>query len=244
MTHPIDTRETSRRGSHGGAGHETTADQVLQYLRQNPEFLLVQPDLLRDLAPPPRWTGDTVVDFQRFMVDMLRGELDGLRDCTNSVIETSRSNMSVQARTHTAALSLLTAEDMDALLALIVEDLPGLLGVDAATLAFEPLPAVDTAVTTIGRLVPGEIDALLGEGRDTRLIASLDPDGAPFGNADPPVRSAALARLTVSRSQAQGLLALGAYEEGLFRPDQGTDLLQFLARIVEVCLQRLLPTSN
>lgn len=244
MTHPIDTREISAAGGPGTGGGETTADQVLQYLRQNPEFLLVQPDLLHDLAPPPRWTGDTVVDFQRFMVDMLRGELAGLRDCTSAVIETSRSNMSVQERTHAAALSLVAAEDMETLLGLVTEDLPVVLGVDAAILAFEPLPAIDAAVTAIGRLAAGEVDALLGVGREARLIARLDGGGALFRDNAPPVRSAALARLTVAGRDASGLLALGAHEEGLFSPDQGTDLLRFLARIIEVCLQRLLPTSS
>ncbi len=238
MTQSIDTGEIGGKTASGG---EMTADQVVHYLRQNPEFLLVQPDLLHELAPPPRWTGDTVVDFQRFMVDMLRGEIAGLRDCTSAVIETSRTNMSVQAQTHAAALSLLAAAGMDELIRIIGEDLPILLGVDAATLAFEPLPAIDAAVTTICRLEAGGVDMLVGEGRETRLIEKLGVDGVPFAAAEPPVRSAALARLTLRGSEAQGLIALGGYEEGLFRPDQGTDLLEFLARIVEVCLHRLLP---
>lgn len=244
MTHTIDTSEINRHGSRTAGGETIAADQVVRFLRENPEFLLVQPDLLHELAPPPRWTGDTVVDFQRFMVDMLRGELAGLRDCTRSVIETSRTNMSVQARTHAAALSLVAAADMDQLVRIIGEDLPGLLGVDAATLAFEPLPAIDAAVTTIGRLEADEVDALLGLGKETRLIESVDAGHVVFAATEPPVRSVALARLTLSGPEAQGLLALGACETGLFRPDQGTDLLRFLARIVEVCLQRLLPSTS
>lgn len=244
MTQSLDTSEIGSGGSQAGGGEETTADQVVRFLRRNPEFLLVQPDLLHELAPPPRWTGDTVVDFQRFMVDVLRGEIDGLRDCTSAVIETSRTNQSVQAQTHAAALSLLAASDMDQLMRIIDEDLPVVLGVDAATLAFEPLPAIDAAVTTICRLEAGAVDHLLGAGRRTRLIERLGMDRVLFVEAEPPVRSAALVRLTLNGSDAQGILALGALEEGVFGPNQGTDLLEFLARIVEVCLQRLLPSPR
>jgi uncharacterized protein YigA (DUF484 family) len=244
MRHSVDTTAMDGAPEASGADPTATADQVVRFLRENPDFLLVQPELLHDLAAPLRWSGDTVVDFQRFMVDMLRGELSGMRDCASAVIETSRTNMSVQAQTHAAALSLVAAADADELVRMIGEDLPVLLGVDAAILAIEPHPAIDTAISTICRLDPGVVDALLGDDRDSRLIARLPTDGFPFVDAEPPIRSAAFTRLTLDRPEVHGLLALGAQEEGFFAPAQGTDLLRFLARIIETCLRRHLPTPS
>lgn len=219
-----------------------TADQVTRYLRENPDFLLVQPQILTQLAPPPRWTGDTVVDFQRHMVDVLRGELAGLRDCASAVIETNRSNLGIQAQTHAAALSIVGAPDLDELVRVVAEDLPAVLGIETATLALEPLAALDDAIMPmIAKLSAGDVDAILGRGRDVRLIANLTDDGLLFADTEPAVHSAALVRLTLSDPQVHGLMALGAQHEGFFRPGQGCDLVLFLAQMVEVCLQRLLP---
>lgn len=221
-----------------------TADQVARYLRENPDFLADQPHILTELAPPPRWTGDTVVDFQRYMVDMLRGEIAGLRECTSTVIETSRSNLSIQSRTHAAALSIVGAPDLDELVRVVAEELPAVLDIETATLALEPLAAIDDAVTAIAKLSLGDVDAILGTGRDVRLIANLSDDGLLFVDNEPAVHSAALVRLTLSDPPVRGLMALGSRREGLFHPGQGCDLLLFLARMVEVCLQRLLPKGT
>lgn len=245
MRHPVDpSMLNTPAGEAACADATTTAEQVALFLRNNPDFLLVQPDLLHDLAAPLRWTGDKIVDFQRFMVDMLRGELAGIRDCASAVIETSRNNMSIQAQTHAAVLALVAAHDMEELVRVVSEDLPDLLDVDTAVLAFEPMPAVDKAVSAICPLAEGDVDALLGPGRDSRLMSILGDEDLLFAGSDQPIRSAALARVNLGEDGVPGLLALGSFNAQFFQPGQGTDLLMFLARIVEVCLPRLLPRER
>ena len=41
-----------------------------------------------------------------------------------------------------------------------------------------------------------------------------------------------------------GLLGFGCRRDGAFHPGQGTELLRFLAKIVEVCVARLLPIPS
>ena len=57
---------------------QPTPEQVVAYLRTHPDFFSCCPDLLQDLSPPARWTGDKVVDLQHYMVSVLRDELAGL----------------------------------------------------------------------------------------------------------------------------------------------------------------------
>ena len=69
-------------------------------------------------------------------------------------------------------------------------------------------------------------------------------DGTVFGEAAGLIASAAIARLRPSTVTPQGMLALGARHAGTFHPTQGTDLLLFLARVTQHCLDRwLAPTS-
>ena len=53
-----------------------THDQVVAYLRKNPEFFMENPDLLDGLEPPSRIQGDGIVDFQHSMVQRLRLDVE------------------------------------------------------------------------------------------------------------------------------------------------------------------------
>jgi hypothetical protein len=219
-------------------------DQVIEYLSRHPEFLAEHPELAQVLTPPARWTGDSVVDIQRFLVDRLREELDGLRTCTEEVIETSRSNMFIQGRTHTAVLMLLGADSTSELAQIVGQQLPPLLDVDAAALAVEPPPVPLPPDSPLCRLADGEIDRVFGAEREILLIPYWCGNGSLFGSASSSVRSAALARLVLTCRPYHGLLALGSRHEGSFNSGQATDLLHFLARVVEQCLQRLMARTH
>lgn len=215
-----------------------TAEQVASYLRRNPDFFALQPDLLTDLAPPDRWEGDTVIDLQQFIVNGLREQMDGLRDCATEVIETSRSNMAHQQKTHAAVLKLLDADSLEELVAVINEDLPGVLEVDIVAIALEQTGSTGQGSLNIAPLVPGEVDYLLGAGQDVLLLADLADEAQLFGNGAEQIRSAAFARLAPGAMAPSGVLAMGSHQEGAFHPSQGTELLAFLASIVGLCIHR------
>ena len=113
---------------------DVSGDAVADYLRRHPDFFTGRLDLLSDMAAPDRWSDDSVVDMQRFLAERRLGEIDDLRNCAQEVIETSRTNMSVQTRTHAAVLAMLSAADLEHLLRVINDDLPLLLDVDVVTL--------------------------------------------------------------------------------------------------------------
>lgn len=215
-----------------------TAEQVASYLRRNPDFFALQPDLLTALTPPERWAGDTVVDIQQFIVDGLREQMDGLRDCATEVIETSRSNMAYQQKTHAAVLKLLNANSLEQLVESINNDLPGVLDVDVVALALEQTGSIDCESLKVTPLVPGEVDYLLGAGQDVLLLADLADEAQIFGSNSEQFRSAALVRLDPGPIAPSGVLAMGALQEAAFHPSQGTELLAFLARVVGFCIHR------
>jgi len=224
--------------------NELEARQVIDYLRRNPDFLARNADVLKEMAAPERWSGDEVVDIQRYMVESLRGELDGLRNCTQEVIETSRTNLASQSRTHAAVLALLAAADLDDLGRVIADDLPLLLDIDIAVLGFEPAERGPVVAAEIRCLPSGGADHIVGAGKDVALHPDMRDDGALFGGASTLVRSCAMARLRPGADAPHGVLALGSRFEAAFHPNQGTELITFLARVTERCVQRLLPKTG
>ena len=222
-----------------------TADDVVSFLNNNPDFFSNRQDLLSNMIAPSRWTGDGVVDMQRFLADRRLREIDDLRDCAQEVIETSRSNMSVQTRTHSAVLALLRGRNMGQLLRVISDDLPLLLDVDVLVLGFEPpgleigLPmSLDDEILNLGI---GDVDRFLGHDKDIVLLRDIDETPARpmrlFGAASGLVRSAGLARLSSGQGVPLGLMGLGTREQ-TFSPGQGTEMIGFLAKTLESCLHR------
>ncbi|MDA0676137.1 MAG: DUF484 family protein [Proteobacteria bacterium] len=214
-------------------------EDVARFLRNNPDFLTERTDLLDVLVFPSRWSGDRIVDLQQRMVERLRGEIDNIRGCAMDLIDTSRNNMANLTRTHSAVLALLCAETMKDLAKVLTDQLPLLLDVDAVDLAFEPADEPLLSTPPIRQLPDGWVAEMLPDGRDVVLVRSLQNPELLFGSAIP-IASAAVARLRAEGTMPRGVFLLGAREDGTFHPGQGTELLSFVARVMERCLRRCL----
>ncbi len=212
-----------------------TAAQVVDYLRRHPDFLLRHPELLDDQVAPARRQGNGVVDLQQFMVERLRKDVARLRADQDDLLANSRDNLSTQDRIHKAVLALLGAHSFEHLIETVTTDLALLLDVDVVTLcveaAEEPLPR--TRIEGVQILVPGAVERVLGRGREVLLRDDVEGDPMLFGAAAGLVRSDALLRLSVSPGTPMGIVAFGTRHPGYFNPGQGTELLGFLARVLE-----------
>jgi len=71
------------------------------------------------------------------------------------------------------------------------------------------------------------------------VVLAADTPGDPelFGPGAGLVRSQALIRLQISSETPEGLLAFGSREPDMFHQGQGTELVCFLARVVERCIR-------
>lgn len=218
--------------------------QVTEFLVHHPDFLIRHAELCRVLSPPSRWTeaGD-VVDMQAFMIERLQEELDRVKGAAEHLIHTSRNNMSTQNRTHQAVVALLEAESIAKIVEAVADDVPSLLDVDIATLCFEefarPLPQL--AIPSIVRIPEGQVVKLLGgPDRDCALNEEMPGDPMLFGESNGLVRSSAVVRLSAGSQCPEGVLALGSRHGRTFHSGQGTELLVFLARVIESCLRRFM----
>lgn len=222
-------------------GPEPSPAAVADYLRRHPDFLIENQELIAALTPPSRFeSGDRVVDIQQFMVGQLRREADNLRETARHVIDTSRSNMAMQTRVHTAVLMLMAAQNMEDLLRVGGHDMALPLGIDAVAMAFE----AGEGDAIADPLPEGMVDALVGEEREIQLVADYHDEIGLFGEALGVVRSAAMARLRAGPKAPAGILALGSRTRGTFHPRQGTELLVFLARVAERLAFRILEHEN
>lgn len=237
-------KATSKPGKAGAPQPpELTARQVAAYLRAHPAFLLDHPDLLGLLETPSREfpdadpEGGEVIDLQHAMVGRLRGELARSVKQSGELIDAGRKNQRSQARIHAAVLRLLSARSLDHLLELMATDLAGLLDLDAVALCLETDSVAPATRHGIRMLPDGTIAKTVEGGRAVTLRANVSGDRRLFGEAAGLVRSDALLRLTVREDGPPALLAMGSRQPERFHPGQGTELLAFLANIMEHCIR-------
>ena len=218
-------------------------EEITEYLGENPDFFIRHRDILLKMLPPERkMSGDGVVDLMPFLLDQQRVEIDELTDCVSEIVETSRGNMSTQARCHAAVLNLIPLSTIEQLVQVVEDVWPALLDIDVAVICYEPIPTMsaDTLPEGVHPLRETVVENLIGIEQDVRLIDQMQIAHALFG--DGPLASAALARLRPLPDTGVGLLALGSSHE-MYNPEQGTELVTFLARAVEMTAARILQTE-
>ncbi|MDH3235705.1 MAG: DUF484 family protein [Alphaproteobacteria bacterium] len=214
-------------------------DDVAEYLRRHPDFLSERPDLMRVLTPPARRNGDGVVDLQQFMIERLRAEVARLKKNQRVLIGANRAHRIRQSRINEAVIDLLMARTFEEVIQTLTTDLSMRLDVDAVALCVETeepnVPGVTRGGVRILR--PGTIDAVMGASNDVVLGASAAGDRRIFRQAAGLVQSDALMRLRISPLAPTGLLALGSRDAAHFQDGESTELLDFLARVVEATLR-------
>ena len=218
---------------------DPTANQVAAYLRAHPDFFQRHPDLLTVIKAPRREfpeadpDGGEIVDLQHAMVGRLRTELARKVKQHGELIDAGRTNQHSQARIHATVLRLLSARSLDHLLELMSTDLVGLLDIDTVALCLETGSEAPATSHGIRILPDGAIAKAIGGERAVTLRDNVAGDRRIFGEAAGLVRSDALLRLVVRENGPPALLAMGSREPRRFHPGQGTELLAFLANVME-----------
>jgi hypothetical protein len=216
-----------------------SAEEVETYLRDHPDFLSDHSDLVNLLLPPDAKRGDGVIDMQRFMLERVRGDLSKLQTQQNEVLATSRNNLTIQNRIHASVVTMLSATTLEHLIEIVTTDLAVHLEVDAVALGFEAMDRLPAGGNRSQlRILPkGAIDRFLSGSKDILLLPDTPGDTQLFGSAASLVRSQALLRLQLRRDAPLGIVAFGSRTPNKFHPGQGTELLTFLGKVVELTIR-------
>jgi uncharacterized protein YigA (DUF484 family) len=218
-----------------------SAAEVIEYLAGHPDFFAKHPDVLAKLIPPSEHKhsrANSVVDFQHFMLRRLQTDLARGVEERQDMIAHARTNLNLLTRIHACVLALLEATSFEEMITAITGDLAVYLDVDVAALMIE---SDDPAVIALHRgdiqiVRPGMVDLWMGN-KDVLLRGDIEGDPDIYGDGAGLVHSEALLRLEPSHHAPVGMLAFGSRSSELFQDGQGTELVGFLARVVERCIR-------
>ena len=212
-----------------------TAEDVVAYLKAHPTFVAEHPEVALGPSAVPKDASPGVIDMQQAILKRLRSEIDRLKNERTEIIANSRQNQIVQNRIQAAVISIIQATTFEKMIHVVTHELPELLDVDFITLAIEANADAPKRVPMRGVYVlePGTIDAAIGPDRQARLRSDIVGEDAFFGEIGRFVRSDVLMRLTVSSGAPDGVMCFGSRDPQAFGPDMATELLFFLAKVLE-----------
>ncbi|MGB0497505.1 MAG: DUF484 family protein [Rubricella sp.] len=219
------------------------AEDLRSLILDHPEIVLDDPAVMERLLSAQARPGANVVDLRGVLLGRLETRLDQLQETHRTVIAAAYENIAGTNAIHRAVLALLDPQDFKGLMDVLHLDLGTILQVDDVRLCIEidgeaavrlkTLPAIITLPT--GRIARYAEDS---EGTARKvLLRELYADRESLFD-DPAIRSEALLRLDLGQGRRAAMLLLGSREAARLAPDQGTDLLEFLARVFERVLRR------
>ena len=175
----------------------------------------------------------SVVDFQKVMLDRIRGEISRLHDSQGELLATTRNNVQTQIRIHAAVLSLLRAHGLTHLAETVTTDLAVLMDVDVVAFCLEASAMLCVPPENIRVVRDGTVAELLGSSNNVILRENIHGDKQIYGSGAGLVRSDILLRLQIVPGGAQGLLTFGSRDHDYFQVGQATELVCFLAQVLE-----------
>lgn len=182
-----------------------------------------------DLKAAAQSACGNVVDLQAASIKRVEKRARMIADTHRRLRAVARANLTVQAQVHSCVLSVLDCRNPRALDDLIDREIPPRLGLDRAAVLIEG--EVPPGLMAIRRAPEGTADAEIGRTRNEALGRVTHGKADIYGDEAADLRSQALLRIDVAGRT--GLLALGSRDPHAFTETQGTELVHFLARVIE-----------
>jgi uncharacterized protein YigA (DUF484 family) len=182
----------------------------------------------------------TVIPFEERAVAQLRRRLGAVEEANQDLIAFARGHSGAVASIHEAVIAAIEADSVEALLHVVTQEWPLILGIDAVALSLivgsQGFRADGGGVQIVDpEILRRAIDRV--EGVEMHTVERGHP---LFGPACDLIRAEALIRIECDPPLPSGLLALGQRAELNLDARHGSELLLFLGRSLAAIIRRWL----
>ena len=235
----------------------TDADNLTTILTneilKDPAVVLDNPKVMRALLEiTDSSKGDNVLDLRAIFAARLEESMKRLEDTNRTVIAAAYDNLTGTNQMHRAVVALLETDTLPQFVQVLNHDVANILGVDVVRLCIEgdkphgskPVDPADQHSSTIVALPTDGAASYITQQRNdpapkqVTLRRASELRTTVFGTFSTDIASEAVLRLDIGVQNTRGLVVFGSRDPKRFAPNQGTELLVFLAQAVERILRR------
>ncbi len=190
-----------------------------------------------------------IVDLRGFAMRRLEDRFQKLYSTHRKVMSTTLENITSTNQIHRSVLRILEASDFKSFLEKITSDVKEILQIDCIALVLEQTPstiAENPNETVLKITQKGFIERYLNQEISTTadlvILRQLQSARSEiYGKQAGRIRSEACMLLDLGPSFPNGLIVIGSSDAHQLAPQQGKDLISFLAGVCERLLRRWLP---
>lgn len=225
--------------------HEKTGEaamlspqQVVDYLREHPDFFVGRDELVRSLTLPHD-SGRAISLVER-QVHLFREQRDSLRHELVELVSIARQNDRLFEKSKRLLMQVIEARNLADMASVIDDSIRGDFGLDASSLMLigDEVPAASGALHLVSESDAREQLGVLLDGDRAVCGQFRSADRAfLFPGRDEPVASVALVPLRTDSDQLVGVFAVGSCQPGYFDQSMGSLFLSYISDT----LRRLLP---
>lgn len=212
-----------------------TAADVVAYLRDQPDFFSKHPEALSAISSPDSGLGEGVINFQSVVINKLRDSAEEFKQERKDLLLTARTNQQSLGRIHECVLAVLASKSFEQVIHTVTTDFVVMLDLDMVILCIEAdnekMRLLDTRGLVI--LPEGEVERCLGVEKRVSLRGDVTGEKQIFGAGASLIRSEAIIRLNISSVTPPSLIAFGSRDPLRFDSGQSTELVAFLACVLE-----------
>ena len=212
-----------------------TAADVVAYLRDQPDFFSKHPEALSAISSPDNGLGEGVINFQSVVINKLRDSAEEFKQERKDLLLTARTNQQSLGRIHECVLAVLASKSFEQVIHTVTTDFVVMLDLDMVILCIEAdnekMRLLDTRGLVI--LPEGEVERCLGVEKRVSLRGDVTGEKQIFGAGASLIRSEAIIRLNISSVTPPALIAFGSRDPLRFDSGQSTELVAFLACVLE-----------
>ena len=182
----------------------------------------------------------SVIQFEEHAVARLRERLGAAHEANQDLIAFARGHAGAVSSIHAAVLAAMEADGLEALLHVVTQEWPLILGIDAVALA---LVVGDKGFRADGngvQLVEPQIVERAIQNLDGVAMHAVGRGHPLFGPACDLIRAEALIRIDCAPPLPVGLIALGQRTAQDLDARHGSELLLFLGRSLAAMIRRCL----
>lgn len=182
----------------------------------------------------------SVISFEERAVAQLRQRLGAAEEANQDLIAFARGHSGASASIHEAVLAAMDADGLDALIHVVIQEWPLILGLDAVALALVVGNGGFRADANGVQFVEPLLVARAMDASDGVTMRNVGQGHPLFGPASSLIRSEALIRIDAEAPLPTGLLVLGQRSSQLLDGRHGSELMMFLGRSIAAIMRRWL----
>jgi uncharacterized protein YigA (DUF484 family) len=208
---------------------------VQKILKQNKNFFIKYPELLKELQFPQKDEGsEKVIDLQIYRYKKINQENINLQNQMTQILLAGKSHIQSQKRILKSSIKILNSKSLEKVFSVILSDFKILLGCEYIN-CFSTINEIN--INDIQKIDTKVAKSYFRDNLITNL--NQNPKGVflYFPNKSKYIKSYIL--LKINWSDGVFIIAMGSKDKNKFNPDQQVDLIEYLIKIIEIKIHQL-----